>query len=288
MGFAWYRKPIAVTGASGPLTILMPPVDDVYELYWNGTKIGDNGKVPPHAQWNATPHAKTYRLPTNSGVLAVRVWKAPLASIDTTTLGGMEAAPRIGDSAYLALQARDTRIEEERRLLPAMVSSSLLLVTGLIAVLVFLRERSRWLYFWLGLYLFAIGVEGVRNVLRIDAGFLADQVYIQVFSCMADLSLWALLLALFGLDQEKRWRRWTLALAGLYFAAQVVDMAALSFWEYGGKGLVLTDAITTAIYTIAPLYIVAILIGGLRRRRQIRPMAARLYHLSHRSLGLPA
>ncbi len=269
VGFAWYRKPIGVTGASGPLTILMPPVDDVYELYWNGTKIGDNGKVPPHAQWDATPHAKTYPLPTNSGMLAVRVWKAPLASVDTTTLGGMEAAPRIGDSAYLALQTKDTRIAQERRLLPAMVSSSLMLVTGLIAWLVFLRERSRWLYFWLGLYLFAIGVEGVRNVLRMDAGFLGNQVYIQLFGCMADLSLWALLLALFGLDQEKRWRRWTLALAGLYFAAQVVDMVALVFWEYAGKGLVWTDAITTAVYTIAPLYIVAILIGGLRRRRQM-------------------
>ena len=107
VGFAWYRKPIEVTGASGPLTILMPPVDDVYELYWNGKKIGDNGKVPPHAQWDATPHATTFPLPTNSGMLAVRVWKAPLASVDTTTLGGMEAAPRIGDSAYLALQTKD-------------------------------------------------------------------------------------------------------------------------------------------------------------------------------------
>lgn len=269
VGFAWYRKPIEVDGASGPLTILMPPVDDAYELYWNGKKIGGSGSLPPNAQWDATPQAATFLLPTNSGVLAVRVWKSTLASVDTTTLGGMEAAPRIGDSAYLALQTRATVMERERRRLPVLISSALMLVTGLISLLVFLRERRKWLYFWLALYLIAIGAAGIHNILDLSVGFFGNQLYVQLFSCVADLSLWALLLALFGLDHERSWRRWTLGLAGLYFAAQVVDLITLLFWQYGGKGLVWTDAITTAIYTIAPLYIVAIVIGGLRRRSQI-------------------
>jgi hypothetical protein len=269
VGFAWYRKPIEVDRASGPLTILMPPVDDAYELYWNGKKIGGSGSLPPRAQWDATPQAATFPLPTNSGVLALRVWKSTLASVDPNTLGGMEAAPRIGDSAYLALQARATVMEHERRRLPVLISSALMLVTGLISLLVFMRERRRWLYFWLALYLIAIGAAGIHNVLDISAGFFGNQLYIQLFSCVADLSLWALLLALFGLDHERTWRRWTLGLAGLYFAAQTVDIITLLFWQHGGKGLVWTDAITTAIYTIAPLYIVAILIAGLRRRSQI-------------------
>ncbi len=269
VGFAWYRKPIEVDGASGQLTVLMPPVDDAYELYWNGKKIGGSGSMPPHAQWDAAPQAATFPLPTNSGLLAVRVWKSTLASVDTNTLGGMEAAPRIGDSAYLALQNNAALIAQERKQLPVLISSALILVTGLISLLVFMRERIRWLYFWLAVYLIAIGAAGIHNVLDTSAGFFANQVYVQLFSCMADLSLWALLLALFGLDEERSWRRWTLALAGLYSAAQIVDIITLFFWQYGGKSLVWTDAITTAIYTIAPLYIVAILIGGLRRRRQI-------------------
>jgi hypothetical protein len=269
VGFAWYRKPIEVDGASKPLTILMPPVDDAYELYWNGKKIGGSGSLPPHAQWDAAPHATTFPLPTNSGMLAVRVWKSTLASVDTTTLGGMEAAPRIGDSAYLALQTKSTVMGRQRRELPVLISSALMLVTGLISLLVFMRERKRWLYFWLALYLLAIGAAGIQNVLGLSTGFFGNQLYIQLVSCVADLSLWALLLALFGLDHERSWRRWTLGLASLYFAAQIVDLITLLFWQYGGKGLVWTDAITTAIYTIAPLYIVAIVIGGLRRRSQI-------------------
>jgi hypothetical protein len=77
------------------------------------------------------------------------------------------------------------------------------------------------------------------------------------------------LLALFGLDREKKWRRWTIGLSLLYLAAQAIDILTLGFWQYGGSLLVWLDAITTAIYTATPLYILAIMIGGLRRRRQL-------------------
>jgi hypothetical protein len=82
----------------------MPPVDDTYELYWNGKKIGGSGKLPPHAYWDAFPHARTFALPSASGLLALRVWKPTLSSTDPVTVGGLEAAPRIGDLAYLSLQ----------------------------------------------------------------------------------------------------------------------------------------------------------------------------------------
>ena len=38
-GFAWYRRRIDITGADKSLAIMIPPVDDVYELYWNGQKM---------------------------------------------------------------------------------------------------------------------------------------------------------------------------------------------------------------------------------------------------------
>ena len=62
-GFAWYRKPIELTAAGDTPAILMPPVDDTYELYWNGKKIGGSGKLPPHAYWDAFPHAHTFACP---------------------------------------------------------------------------------------------------------------------------------------------------------------------------------------------------------------------------------
>ncbi|MGB8536843.1 MAG: SpoIIE family protein phosphatase [Acidobacteriaceae bacterium] len=269
-GFAWYRKPIEVTAAGQPPAILVPPVDDAYELYWNGKKVGGSGKLPPHAYWDAFPHARTFALPSASGLLALRVWQPALASTDPITVGGLETAPRIGDLAYLTLQNKATRLRLERGALPSLVSSALMIVAGLIALLLFLRERTRWLYLWLAIYLNAIGISGLRNIVQTgDISFFNNQLYLQFFSCAADVSLWAVLLALFGLDREKKWRQWTLGLALLYASAQVVDLVSLAFWEQGGSLLVWTDAITTAIYSIAPLFIVAILIGGLRRRRQM-------------------
>ena len=269
VGFAWYRKRIEVTAPRGPIALLIPPVDDAFEVYWNGKKIGSDGQLPPHAHWSATPHGVVFPLPGTSGVLAVRVWKATLSSADSTTLGGFEAAPQIGDADYLKLLSRTKRTDFQRRSLPALISSSLMMVTGLLSLLVFLRERKKWLYLWLAIYLVAIGVQGIDGILRTSSDFFSYQFLVQGFSCAADLSLWAVLLSLFGLDREKVWRRWTLGLALAYFAAQVVDMAAIFFWAQAGRGLVLTDAITTAVYSITPLYIVAILIGGLRRKRQL-------------------
>ncbi len=269
VGFAWYRKRIEVSPANAQIALLVRPVDDIYEIYWNGQKIGSDGQMPPHAHWNAVPHGVTFPLPSTSGVLAVRVWKATLASTDPTSLGGFEFAPRIGDADYLTLQTKAIHMAAQRRALPALITSSLMAVTGLLSLLVFLRERKKWLYLWLAIYLVAIGVQGVDSILRTASDFFQYQLLVQSFSCAADLSLWAVLLSLFGLDQEKRWRRLTLILAGLYLASQVVDMTALFFWEHAGRGMVWVDAITTAVYTILPLYIVAILIAGLRRRRQL-------------------
>ena len=270
VGFAWYRKKIDVEAAGGPLTILMPPVDDTYELYWNGEKIGASGKVPPHAHWNAFPRPATFPLPSSSGVLAVRVWMPMLGSADPVTLGGFENAPRIGDATYLELQKNVKVMAAQRAALPTLISSCLMIVSGFISLLLFLRERTRSLYFWLAIYLTTIGASVLRRIVASgDIGYLSDQLYLQFFDFAASVSLWAVLLSLFGMDRERSWRRWTLGLAGVYFVAIVVDIFTLFVWENGGKAAVWTDALSTAVYSVAPLYIVAIVVGGLRRRSQI-------------------
>jgi Stage II sporulation protein E (SpoIIE) len=270
VGFAWYRKRIDVEAAGGPLTILMPPVDDTYELYWNGKKIGGSGKLPPHAHWDAFPHASTFTLPSASGVLALRVWLPPLASTDSVTIGGLERAPRIGDAVYLELQRKARGMAAEHAGLPTLISSCLMMVSGFISLLLFLRERTRNLYFWLAIYLTTIGATVLRRIVAPgDIGFLNDQIYLQIFDFAADVSLWAVLLSLFGLDRVRSWRRWTMILVGVYLTAHLIDVMTLFFWETGGKAMVWTDALSTAVYAMAPLYIVVILVGGLRRRPQI-------------------
>src|SRR3984957_2041471 len=276
VGFAWYRKKIDVE-TPGPLSILMPPVDDTYELYWNGKKIGGSGKVPPHAHWDAFPHPYTFALPSASGVLALRVWMPMLASTDSVAVGGLESAPRVGDATYLELQKKVKGMMQQRAALPTLISSCLMIVSGFISLLLFLRERTRSLYFWLAIYLTTIGLSVLRRIVASgDIGFLSDQVYLLFFDFAANVSLWAVLLSLFGMDRERLWRRWTPGLAGGVLSANIVDLITPAFWENGGGTAGGGGAFHTPHYSIAPLFIVAILVGGLRRRPQIHlwPLAS--------------
>jgi hypothetical protein len=275
-GFAWYRKRIEITGADRSLAILMPPVDDAYDLYWNGRKIGSYGKLPPHAKWWGAGHSAVYSLPVDAsgnarGELAIRVWKAPLSSTDQSTGGGLNAAPMIGNHAVLAMQAMKPRYEQERQQLPGFLMAAAIFVGGLIALLLYLRERTQWLYLWLAIYLLANGLYGSRrlDVMQYGLHFLWLQLYLQFVGAFQDISLWLLLLTLFGLSREARWRRWTKILATIYLASQAIDISTFLPWEHAGPGLQWTDAITTGVYTLAPLYIFFIVGFGLSRRRQM-------------------
>ena len=84
------------------------------------------------------------------------MWKATLSSVDPTTLGGFEFAPRIGDADYLTLQSKAIHMAAQRRALPALITSSLMAVTGLLALLAFLRERKKCVYLRLAIYLIAV------------------------------------------------------------------------------------------------------------------------------------
>ncbi|HEX6495947.1 MAG TPA: SpoIIE family protein phosphatase, partial [Acidobacteriaceae bacterium] len=275
-GYAWYRKRIEITGADKSLAILIPPVDDVYKLYWNGQKIGTYGELPPHAKWWGNGHSAVYSLPVDptgkvSGVLALRVWKSPLSSTDQATSGGLNAAPVIGNPSVLALQAMEPRYKQERQRLPGFLMAAAIFVAGLISLLLYLRERTQWLYLWLAIYLLADGLIGFRrlDVMNYGLHFVSLQMYLQFVEATQDISLWLLLLTLFGLSREAQWRRWTKVLATVYLASQAVDVSTFIPWQHAGPGLQWTDAITTGIYTLAPIYIFFIVGFGLARRRQM-------------------
>src|ERR1700728_2676564 len=115
-GYAWYRCSIAITPAPGvpqQFSLLVVNIRNSYEIYWNGSLIGRNGKLPPHPVWYVSQPAQTVELsqvelgPVKlgqmpQGVLAVRVWKAPLLSDDSGESGGFDAAPLIGNPEAIA------------------------------------------------------------------------------------------------------------------------------------------------------------------------------------------
>jgi len=253
-GFAWYRKQIQLTGRASGIAVFIPQVEDAYEVFWNGQKIGECGKLPPHAWWWQWPRGVAYPLGTAplDGVLALRVWKSPPAFTDESGTGGFWATPLIGSPAALTQRELFLHIRHEDLLLPRFILSGALFITGLIALLLFLRERRDFLYLWLALFLIANGFTCFQGL---NSAFYGTTFFQSVFADQAvaalqDISLWLLLLTLFDLHRQKVWRRWTIALAAIYLAAMVIDLVILRFWEYAGHAMQLGSFITSTLVAV--------------------------------------
>jgi hypothetical protein len=275
-GFAWYRRHITIensTVSAKNLSLLIPPVDDAYDLYWNGKKIGSYGGLPPHANWWSVGHSAVYSMPVSSGsgVLALRVWKAPLSSIDVATNGGFESAPLLGDPAVLAFHSKLPYYTNDETGIPGYLIAAVVLVAGLLSILLYFRDRGQGLYLWLALYLLAAGLRGMEGLSAFNFGltFRATQLVTQFVICFQDISMWMILLYLFGMARIPRWRRVTFWLMAIYLTAQVVDVVTIFVWNMAWPSLPWIDAISTAVYTTTPLYIFVIVGVGLTRRKQV-------------------
>ena len=95
-GYAWYRR--AVTVPAGPTSwdILGPTlVEDGYELYWNGQRLGGSGRLGPDPRLVGTRPLR-FALPADAagtrGVLAVRAYMLP-GNRGSADSGGMHSPP---------------------------------------------------------------------------------------------------------------------------------------------------------------------------------------------------
>jgi hypothetical protein len=273
-GFAWYRRRIEIDDSNSAgtkkLALLIPPVQDAYEVYWNGQRLGTYGMLPPNANWWIVGHVEVYPLPTTNGVLALRVWKAPLSSVDPAESGGLTSTPLLGDASVLAAQAQSVAYRNDERRMPNFLIGAVTLVLGVLSFLLYLRDRKQALYLWLALYLVAGGLGELQRLsaFRFGITFRAYQLITQLLSSSRDISIWLILLALFGMAQERRWRRATGWIIAIYFAAQVIDIITIFMWEKGGV-LPWIDGITTAVYSATPLYVFVIIVFGLMRRNRL-------------------
>lgn len=95
-GYAWYRRAVTVPAGSASWDILGPTlVDHIYELYWNGQRLGGSGRLGPAPRVVGTRPLR-FALPADAagtrGVLAVRAYMLPSSGISEDG-GGMHSAP---------------------------------------------------------------------------------------------------------------------------------------------------------------------------------------------------
>lgn len=232
-GYAWYRRHVWLRpGETEPeqLVILIPAVEDAYEVYWNGKLVGTYGALPPHPVWYYEMRPHTWGLgPAQPGVLAVRAWKSPYGSYDSGLQGGFYAPPLLGSPKAIAnaMSAADYRWMRSRQMNFALQS-----LYGLVAVLGFLfwlRDRSQRLAFWMACFAVAKPLATILLGLKLPIPLVVAMGLNQPVYVLGDISMWYVLVWLLDLHDTERVVRLTRILAIVEFAEGIVD----GFLTYG-------------------------------------------------------
>ncbi len=207
-GYAWYRKHLTIKTAPGApedVALYIPAINDVYEIYWNGVRVANLGHMPPNWKAYIGIPQQTYGLgKAQSGVLAVRVWKLPLSSIDDGTAGGFNGMPLIGSPEAIAAAKGNSDYEWLRSRQFVFALSSLYSLVAALAFLAFWRDRGQWLLFWTGTFSAFFVMDMFMTGFRLHVSFATLTFWGQTEISFRELSQWFLLIWLLKLQENRR------------------------------------------------------------------------------------
>ena len=275
-GFGWYRYHLTIDPTKGTpreLALLIPQIDDAYELYWNGQLIGKNGKLPPDAVWYISQPPQTYGLGhIESGVLAVRVWKSLLASNDPGTLGGFEGMPYLGGPEAIA--NRKTQIDYKwlRSQQFAFGLDSLYALVAVLSLLGWFRDRRQWILLAMAGYALMPITGQILSQMRIQFSYSIALGLLQPVLMLQDICLWVLVLLLLQLEDSRR----IVHLARLWIFAFVIAFGLDGFtavwWAAPiGPQMQIVDAVLTCIFTPLEIFPIVLVIAALVQRKRLDP-----------------
>jgi hypothetical protein len=273
-GYAWYRRQLNTTpapGASPDVALLIPQIDDVYEIYWNGVPVGHLGKFPPRVDPLFVP-PQIYNLgPARGGVLAVRVFKLPSMSTDDGTQGGFEGLPLVGSPEAITTSKEATRYHwlGDRQFLFGIT-----LLYGLVSLLSFaawLRDRKQWLLFWLAAFTLMPILEQVLTGIGLPIPGIWLIWIGQTAICVRELCQWFLLIYLLQLDKFPRLVRLVKIGAWISLLAGFFD-GALAFGLHFGVPEIpvqIADAVLTVFVVPLEWVPMALVIYAIVRRQRL-------------------
>lgn len=276
-GYGWYRIRLSLHSVpqnSQGFSLLVPQIHDVYEIFWNGNRVGGGGKMPPWPVWRVSQQPETFAIgPEQSGVIAFRVWKAPLFSDDSGERGGFDSAPLIGSPEsiraakaainYEWLHSRQLRFGEH-------------LTFGLIALLSFLawwRNRGQRLLLWMACYALMPVLAGVLRDAHLAWPYPVAMGLLQPVHSLQDVSLWLLLVWLLRLNEDRTVYRAEMWLSIISLTITSVDGILLSFaWNPAWLlPLQAGDAVITAISTLIQILPVLLVSLAIHRKKRLKP-----------------
>ena len=275
-GYAWYRVRLNLHPASARsagLSLLVPSVDDVYEVYWNGKLVGRNGTMPPYPTWYVSQSPQIFTIgPAEDGLLAFRVWEAPPLSDDSGGAGGFTEAPWIGTRSGIAATAAGI---DYRWLRSRQILFDLHLTYGLVALIAFLvwsRNRTQLLLLWMLGYALAPVLKLLLLNAHLPWPYLVTMGLSQPLTSMQDISLWLLLLWLLRLNDHRALFHVVRFLTLISMTVGLLEGCLVAIvwhprWTVWAQS---SDAVFTAINTASEMLPLMLVGSAVARRRPLR------------------
>jgi serine phosphatase RsbU (regulator of sigma subunit) len=280
-GFAWYRRHIDIipsAGETGQYRLLIPRADDAYEVYWNGKLIGQYGKLPPHPSWFYSYYPRSFPLIGSAvGVLAIRVWKAPLDIFSFAESGGIYETPLVGDPDTVALHEAAINWDYVRSELFDYSLVLLRLFIAFLCVILWTRNRHEQLFIWVGIFTaIPIALRMLERLFLIPFSYSVGRFINQPLYVLYAISMWFLLLWLLQLNLNPRVLRATKLVAWFTFAFGTLDGVLALFWGSATMWMKWADGILAALILLAELYPFILIAIGLRRKLDVSRWAVAL------------
>ncbi len=270
-GYAWYRKHLSLTtapGASPELYFLIRHIEDVYEVYWNGQLVGHHGVMPPHPGYPFSEPPQILSMgPGRDGVLAIRVWKAPLISFDTGLQGGFLYPPLVGSLAAVNAHKTENDYDWLRSRQYYFAMQSLYGLIMVLSLLAWLRNRNQPVLLAMALFSGMPAISTLLVGLRLPLSYTLALGLLQPTLSLEDIGLWFLLLYLLELNKNERLTRFAWKLATVSIVATSLDgLLSLLDWSkpWIAPWVQGADGVLTLVFTVTeafPLVLVALAIG---------------------------
>jgi hypothetical protein len=271
-GFGWYRLNLRITPAPDVKTdfqLLLPSLQDICEVYWNGRLVGRYGKLPPHPSSPALNAPATFTLPdSRSGTLAIRVWAGPLGSSASGDGGGIAQTPLVGDSKSIAAYIGTWNYNFLRSTLYLNARNILYFLVALAAFVLWLRRRKETLLLWFSIFAICPAIWTSVYTMRVPISGQFSQFMLQPLWALRNVALWFLLIEMFHLRKRRGLVRWAKILAVVSLVGSFLDGCltyAPTSWISPHTSAWI-DGILTVIVEPCELYLLVLVAYGFRQK----------------------
>lgn len=217
-GYAWYRMHITVDVPDGtPIALLAPAyVEDAYQLFWNGTLIGESGDFSGKTPVIYSTKPQILRLPSmptgvHEAVIAIRVWmRSGLAREQDA--GGIHISPTLGTSEAVDAQYRLQWLQTVNGYVVEVAEPLAFVLLALLAWCFRTAiSRERFAH-WLCAALLLTAAFRLNQALYYWTSYENFSVYLTAYLVLPPLGLGAWLMAWRHWYQLERWRWLTYAI----------------------------------------------------------------------------